>query len=118
MMSVQMRNSMVALAALVAGPAAADHLYVDTELLYGWCKPYEVGTSGVGPLCSGYINAVADILAHGTPIHNHRACFPEQVSLVDLRDLTVEALGSRPKFVHKNAHDLVTRAFSEAFPCK
>ena len=105
------------LGALVAGPAAADHMYVDTEILYGWCKPYEVGTSGVGALCSGYINAVADILAHGIPIHDHRACVPEQVRLVDLRDLTVKALDSRPKVGHKNAHDWVARALSEAFPC-
>jgi hypothetical protein len=109
--------SLAALAALAAGPAAADHMYVDTETLYGWCSPYEVGTSGVGPLCSGYINAVADILAHGIPIHDNRACVPEQIRLVDLRNLTIEALNSRPKAGHKNAHDWVARAISEAFPC-
>ncbi len=115
-----MRKSMALSAILVAlatGPAAADHMYVDTETLYGWCKPYEVGTRNVGPLCSGYINAVADILAHGVPVHDHRACVPEQVRLVDLRDLTVEALDSRPNVGHKNAHDWVARAISEAFPC-
>ncbi len=116
-----MRKSMVplaTLAALVAGPAAADHMYVDTNILYGWCKPYEVGPKSVGPLCSGYINAVADILAHGVPVHDHRACVPEQVRLIDLRDLTVKALDSRrPKIGHKNAHDWVARALSEAFPC-
>ena len=141
------------LGALVASPATADHMYVDTETLYGWCSPPEVGTSGVGPRCSGYINAVADILsetglspahlelileitgdvlrapvvtdrnlaadilAHGLPIHDHRACIPEEVRLVDLRDLTVKALDSRPKVGHKNAHDWVARALSEAFPC-
>ncbi len=109
--------SLAALAALVAGPAAVDHMYVDTETLYGWCKPYEVGTSGVGPLCSGYIIAVADILAHGIPIHSNRACVPEQVRLVDLRNLTIEALDNRPKVGHKNAHDWVARAISETFPC-
>ena len=115
-----MRRPMASLAtlfALMAGPAAADHMYVDTETLYGWCKPYEVGTKGVRPLCSGYVNAVADILAHGVPIHNHRACVPEQVRLVDLHDVTIKALDSRPKVGHKNAHDWVARALSEAFPC-
>jgi hypothetical protein len=115
-----MRKTMMSLAApaaLAAGPAAADHMYVDTETLYGWCRPPEVGTSGVGPRCSGYINAVADILAHGIPIHDNRACVPEQIRLVDLRNLTIEALNSRPKAGHKNAHDWVARAISEAFPC-
>ena len=69
-----MRKSMAALAALatlVAVPVAADHMYVDTETLYGWCKPNEVGPKSA-PYCSGYINAVADILAHGVVIHDNR----------------------------------------------
>ncbi len=105
-------------ATLITVPAVADHMYVDTEVLYGWCKPYEIGTVGIGTLCSGYINGVADILAHKVPIHGHRACVPEQVQLVDLRDITVKALADRPKVGHKNAHDWVARAISEAFPCK
>lgn len=102
---------------LVAAPAAGDHKYVDTETLYGWCKPYKVGTSGVGALRRGYINAVADILAHSLSIHDHRACVPGHIRLVELRDIVVKALESRPKVGHKDAHDWVARALSEAFAC-
>ena len=110
--------SLAALAALVAGPAAADHMYVDTETLYGWCIPYEVGTSGVGPLCSGYINAVADTLARGAPVHDRRACIPENMPMVYLRTLIIMELDNRPnKDGHINARGWVARAISEAFPC-
>lgn len=115
-----MRKSIASLAmvsTLMTVPAVADHMYVDTEILYGWCKPYEIGTAGIGGLCSGYINGVADILAHKIPIHGQRACVPEQMKLSDLRDITVKALADRPKVGHKNAHDWVARAISEAFPC-
>ena len=108
--------SLVALATLVVVPAAADHMYVDTETLYGWCKVREVGPSSA-PYCTGYINGVADILAHGVMIHDNRACVPEQVRLDDLRDLVVEALELRPKVGHKNAHDWVAKAIADAFPC-
>ena len=109
-------QGLAALATLVVMPAAADHMYVDTELLYGWCKRHEVGPSSA-PYCTGYINGVADILAHGVPIHDNRACVPEQVLLADLRDLVLEALDHRPKTAHKNAHDWVAKAIADAFPC-
>jgi hypothetical protein len=97
--------------------AAADHFYVDIETLYGWCRPYEVGSESIGSLCEGYLNAVADILAHGLPIHDNRACIPEHTPLGDLRDLVIEALNDGPKTSSTAAHDWVARAISEAFPC-
>ena len=98
-------------------PAAANHIYVDIETLHGWCRPYEIGSESVGSLCEGYLNAIADILAHGMPIHDNRACIPEHVQLVDLRDVVIEALNNGPKPESKIAHDWVARTISQVFPC-
>lgn len=104
-------------AALLITPAAAEHTYVDTDVLYGWCKPYVIG--GVSPpkLCAGYINAVADILAHGEAIHGQRACVPDTVSLSDIRDLVVGAIDGRPNEGKKSAHDWVAEVLAGAYPC-
>ncbi len=100
---------------LLATSAAAEHIYVDTDALYGWCKPYEVGDIGPGPLCSGYINAVADILAHGVSIHDQRACFPHTVSLNDLRNLVINEWD--PGGSRMSAHDWVAEVLARAYPC-
>ena len=115
---MQKDTTLLAVAAvLLATPAAAEHMYVDTDALHGWCKPYEVGDIGPGPLCAGYINAVADILAHGLSIHDHRACVPETVNLKDLRDLVVRDLDQRPKAGGVSAHDWVAEVLARAYPC-
>ncbi len=101
----------------LAKPAVADNFYIDTETLQGWCRPYEVGSESVGSLCEGYLNAILDILAHGVPVHDSRACIPDHVKLGDLRDLVIEALKDAPKPGSGVAHDWVARAISKAFPC-
>ena len=103
---------------LLIKPAAADHFYVDIKTLYGWCRPYEVGSESIGSLCEGYLNAIADILAHGVSIHDNRACIPAYVELGDLRDVVIEALKDAPMTSSKNAHSWVARAISAAYPCK
>ena len=103
----------------MAKPTAADHFYVDVETLHGWCRPYEVGSSkNIGSLCEGYLNAIADILVDGTPIHGTRACIPKYVQLADLRDIVIEALKDAPKTTSRDAHSWAARAISDAFPCK
>jgi hypothetical protein len=99
-------------------PAAADHFYIDIETLYGWCRPYEVGGESIGSLCEGYLNAIADILAHGLPIHDNRACIPEHTPLAELRDIVIEALSNGPEIDIEVAHDWVAKALSAAFPCE
>jgi hypothetical protein len=116
-----MRKKTAVLALLLmalAKPAAADHFHLDIETLQGWCRPYEVGSESVGSLCAGYLNAILDILAHGVPVHDSRACIPDHVELGDLRDLVIEALKDAPKPGSGVAHDWVARAISEAFPCE
>ena len=108
----------VGLLACMAVPAYADHRYVDTETLYGWCKPYAVGNASVGRLCAGYISAILDVLAHNLSVHHHRACVPEYVSLADLRAIVVKTLESRPKEADRDGHDWVAQAFAENYPCK
>jgi len=62
----------------LASPARADHFYVSIETLHGWCQPNQIDSDSIGSLCEGYLNAIADILADGLPIHESRACIPEQ----------------------------------------
>ncbi len=115
-----MRKKTAVLALLLVSltkPAAADHYHLDIETLQGWCRPYEVGSESVGSLCEGYLNAILDILAHGVPVHDSRACIPDHVKLRDLRDLVIEALKDAPKPGSGVAHDWVARAISKAFPC-
>jgi hypothetical protein len=98
--------------------AAADHFHLDVKTLDGWCRPYKVGSESLGSLCEGYLNAILDILAHGVPVHNSRACIPDHVELGELRDLVIEALKVAPKPGSEVAHDWVAKAISEAFPCE
>ena len=107
-----------ALLPCMAVPAYADHRYVDTETLYGWCKPRDVSNPSVGHYCAGYISAMADVVAHNHSIHEHRACVPEHVNLADLRSIVVTLLENRPKDADKDGHDWVAMAFAEKFPCK
>jgi hypothetical protein len=102
---------------LLATRTAADHMYVDSQTLSGWCEPYKVGGPGPGPLCAGYINAVADILAHGVPLHDQWACVPHTVSLDDLRNLVINELEQRSDRGHKNAHIWVAEVLAGAYPC-
>ncbi len=117
----KMRTNRAVLALLLLSltkPAAADHFYVDIETLYGWCRPYEVGSGeNIGARCEGYLDAIADILVDGTPIHGNRACIPDHVHLTDLRDVVIEALKHAPRTNSKNAHAWAAKAISEAFPC-
>ncbi len=102
----------------LAKPAAADNFYIDTETLHGWCRPYEVGSESVGSLCEGYLNAIADILAHGLPIHDNRACIPDHTPLGELRGIVIEALSNGPTTDTEVAHDWAAKAIAEAFPCE
>ena len=102
----------------MAAPAYAEHRYVDTETLYGWCEPYALGNASVGRLCAGYISAISDILSHNISIHEHRACIPEHVTLFDLRAVVVKTFESRPKDADKDGHDWVAQAFAENYPCE
>jgi len=116
-----MRKKAAVLALLLvslARPAAADQFYIDIETLQGWCQPYEVGGESVGSLCEGYLNAIADILAHGLSIHENRACIPEHTLLGELRDIVIEALKDIPKTDEKVAHDWAAKAIAEAFQCE
>ena len=103
----------------MAKPTTADHFFVDIETLHGWCRPYEiVSIRSIGSLCEGYLNAIADILVDGTPIHGTRACIPKYVQLPDLRDIVIEALKDAPRTASRDAHSWAARAIAEAFPCK
>lgn len=102
----------------VAAPAYADHYVpIDREILYGWCKPYALGDSGVGHLCAGYISAISDIFNNGLSIDGYRACIPEHVSLINLRAVVFERLENRPKNADEPGYDWVVQALALHYPC-
>jgi len=111
-------GALALLLVLLARPTAADHFFVSMNTLYGWCKPYAVGDESLGGLCEGYLNAIADILADGQPIHDNRACIPDDVTLVDLRNVVIKGLDDAPDSRAMDAHNWSAKAIARAYPCK
>jgi hypothetical protein len=101
---------------LLAAPAAADHIYVDTDTLYGWCKPFEIGDIGRGPLGAGYINGGVDILTSGESTHHQRACVPHNLSLGDVHELVIGEIDKLPKGSVESADKWVAEVLTSAFP--
>jgi hypothetical protein len=104
--------------ALLAQSAVADRFYVSINTLYGWCKPYEIGEPSIGSLCEGYLNAIADILSDGTSIHGSRACIPEGVELIEIRDVVLGTIDNAPDTRGMGAHGWVAQAIASAYPCE
>ena len=67
--------------------------------------------------CSGYILAIADVLAEG-PHFGWRACMPEGVRAGQVKKAVVRWLGNNPRILHYEADGLVAKALSDAFPCR
>ena len=73
-------------------------------------------------MCAGYIVGVADAMmgsqAAGGSMAGWNACFPQNVSNTQVRDIALKFLNAHPEIRHANAAPLVARALSEAFPCR
>ena len=67
--------------------------------------------------CSGYILAIADVLAEG-PHFGWRACAPEGVPAGQVEKAVVRWLGKNSLILHYEADGLVAKALSDAFPCR
>lgn len=66
--------------------------------------------------CVTYVRAIADVLEEDS-IYSYEACVPKTATLGQLVDIARAFLDDNPAKIHLSAHYLVTRAFSEAFPC-
>lgn len=96
---------------LASGQAHAD---VDGNTLLQWCQS-EDREDRAG--CTGYIEAVTDILQSHAVILGYQACVPTNATYVQARDVVVTALVGKPAERHFSASGLTARALSEAFPC-
>lgn len=67
--------------------------------------------------CIGYITAVADVISDYAKSQG-RNCFPPMVTGEQIVDVVKKWLETHPELRHYSAAWGVTRAFSEAFPCK
>lgn len=67
--------------------------------------------------CDAYLSGVGDAIAAAGP-GKALACIPKSVTGGQLRDVTIKFLKSHPEKRQLKAGVLVTRGFSEAFPCK
>lgn len=67
--------------------------------------------------CSGYVEAVTDVLSHGAIIAGGKTCTPENATSSQVRDIVVRFLVNHPEERHFSAESLVTKALFEAFPC-
>tara|TARA_R110000868_G_scaffold196613_2_gene442579 strand:- start:1521 stop:1850 length:330 start_codon:yes stop_codon:yes gene_type:complete len=63
--------------------------------------------------CDGYITGVVDLAAS-----EKKLCSPKQVTIGQLRDITVKWLSDNPQHRHFTANSLVIAALIEAYPCK
>jgi len=109
------RPAAIAVAALLAAPAAAE------GPSSSWTTGSELRTTceaaALGP-CLGYAVAIADVMVNGNTITSWRACIPEAATTGQLKDIAVRYLRDHPDERHYGAASLVAAAFAQAFPCK
>jgi hypothetical protein len=67
--------------------------------------------------CMGYVVGIADALGAGNEINGFSACFPEEVTTGQIRDIAIAFLQEHPELRHYAASGLVASALEEAFPC-
>ena len=108
----RMLAPLAALALIAASPEAGAGFESGTTLLEK-CR----GGQAEKAACSGYILAVADVLAEG-PHFGWRACMPDGVPAGRVEQAAVRWLGNNPQILHYAADGLIAKALSDAFPCR
>jgi len=66
--------------------------------------------------CLGFVTGVAEVL-DSNAVNGYSACVPNKVNQGEVRDIVVKFLEDHPELRHYEAHVLIARALSEAFPC-
>ena len=67
--------------------------------------------------CAGYIAGIADAMSGGQPLDGYTACFSEQVTQGQLRDIGVRWLTDHPESRDLDAEAVIARALSAEYPC-
>ncbi len=104
--------ALAALALIVVSPEAGAGFESGTTLLQK-CE----GNQAEKAACSGYILAIADVLAEG-PHFGWRACAPGDARAGQVEKAAVRWLRNNPLILHYAADGLVAKALSDAFPCR
>lgn len=90
--------------------------YVDGNKLWDICRS-DVRENA----CDWYVLGVADAMSvaqtKGGSIGGWRMCGPENVSVVQVKDVAARFLREHPELRHLSGASLVARALAEAFPC-
>jgi Rap1a immunity proteins len=105
----------VTLACLPASAQEVSRFYSGNDL-WSLCS----GNSGIqSGLCMGYVRGIADAMMVQPPgVAGRRACFPEQVTAEQARDVVKRYLEQHPEVRHYSAASLAAEALAEAFPRK
>ena len=90
----------------LAKPVAAE--FLDGNRISRWCLAEFYQSSEW--FCDGYVAGVADT--------NKELCIPTNVSVAQTSDIFKKFLREHTEDRHQNAHSLVSRALSEAWPCE
>ena len=89
-------------------------------------KLLELCTSSGGPTyyqdqayCAGYLQSINDSLVtlELAGIVQQLTCVPKQVSLLQMRDVALQYISTRPEVRHATASSLVLAALKQAYPC-
>lgn len=103
--------------ALVSVTAHAQ-IVTDGNSLKQRCATVQIAAPTAGLGCRGYIGAVADVMADGNAIYEHRACLPAAVKREAVVKTVKVWLANHKKDLHRRASALIAEALAEAYPCK
>jgi Rap1a immunity proteins len=116
-------SSLMVVMALVlsGGRAGAQIQSLSGNNLYRFCTADTPDANlawGSASLCMGYITAIRDIMANGSPLFGKKACIPATVDMGQIVDIVKNEIHSHPESRHLPAAMLVSKAFANDFPCR
>jgi hypothetical protein len=105
---------------LSGGGAGAQFQSISGNNLYRFCTvdAPDALAWGSASLCMGYITAIRDIMANGSPLFGSKACIPATVDMGQIVDIVKKEIRSHPERRHLSAAILVSKAFANDFPCR
>lgn len=106
------RKLALSLSLLVVATGAAARADVQKGMhIYSACRGVNVH------FCQGYIAAIADEMDRGIEFRRHRACIPENITILQLRLVVSKWMSEHQQYRHDPAAGLVAEALAAAFPC-
>ena len=119
------KNAVAALLVLTAigsfhgvSPQERHRSFIDGIELLSQCSDPGNGPFIARGYCMGYLSGIADAMGAGSVINGYAACFPEGLTVRDLRDAVVRWLSDNPRQQLSGAEVLVAEAYSVFFPCR